>query len=50
MENITVKKGDKVKAGQTLGQVSALNGISQLHFQIWKDNSPQNPIDWLRIN
>ena len=50
MENITVKKGDKVKAGQTLGQVSILNGISQLHFQIWKDNAPQNPIDWLKAN
>ena len=48
MDNISVKKGDKVKAGQKLGTVGVLNGTSQLHFEIWKDKTPQNPVNWLR--
>ena len=48
MDNISVKKGDKVKAVQKLGTVGVLNGTSQLHFEIWKDKTPQNPVNWLR--
>lgn len=48
MENIVVKKGDKVKTGQKLGTVGVINGTSQMHFEIWKDKTPQNPSNWLR--
>ena len=48
LENVVVKKGDKLTAGQTLGFVSALNGVSQLHFEIWKNQTPQDPANWLK--
>ena len=48
MENIVVKKGDKVKTGQKLGTVGVINGTSQMHFELWKDKTPQNPSNWLR--
>ena len=48
LENVVVKKGDKVATGQTLGHVSMLNGTSQLHFEIWKNQTPLDPANWLR--
>ena len=48
MDNIAVKKGDKVTTGQKLGTVGVINGTSQMHFELWKDKTPQNPSNWLR--
>lgn len=45
---VSVKAGDKVKTGQALGTVEPLNGVCQLHFQIWSSKGPQDPIPWLR--
>lgn len=44
----TVKAGQKVAAGQTLGSLEAADDdTSQLHFQIWKGSAKQNPSAWL---
>ena len=43
-----VKPGDKVKTGQIVGTVDTIDGMNQLHFQIWKGTTPQNPELWLR--
>ena len=48
MDNVSVKKGDKVKTGQALGTVDTIGGETQLHFQIWSGKTPQNPEIWLR--
>lgn len=48
LQNTTVKAGDKVKTGQTIGSVDTINGDTQLHFQIWQKQTPQNPELWLR--
>ena len=45
---VSVKAGDKVKTGQTIGQVDTIDGQAMLHFQIWKEKTPQNPEAWLR--
>lgn len=45
---VSVKAGDKVKTGQTLGTVDTINGETQLHLQIWSGKTPQNPESWLR--
>ena len=45
----SVKAGQKVSAGQTLGTLEATEeDNAQLHFQIWKGNAKQNPTVWLR--
>ena len=46
--NVKVKAGEKIKTGQAIGTVETIGGESQLHFQIWKDTTPQNPELWLR--
>ena len=46
--SVSVKAGDKVKTGQTLGVVDTINGQTQLHFQVWQGTKPQNPETWLR--
>ena len=45
---VDVKAGDKVKTGEKIGTVDAINGDIQLHFEVWKDTKPQNPESWLR--
>lgn len=46
--SVSVKPGDKVKTGQVIGKVDTIDGMDQLHFQIWKGTVPQNPEMWLR--
>lgn len=48
LKTTSVKAGDRVGTGQTIGEVDTINGQTQLHFQIWKDQTPQNPETWLR--
>lgn len=48
LDSVSVKAGEKVKAGQKIGTVDTINGQNQLHFQIWKDTKPQNPESWLK--
>ncbi|MCD8208086.1 MAG: peptidoglycan DD-metalloendopeptidase family protein [Bacteroidales bacterium] len=48
LKNTTVKAGDNVRTGQVLGTVDTINGETQLHFQVWQGQTPQNPETWLR--
>lgn len=48
LKNVVVKSGQKVKTGQNIGTVDTINRETQLHFQIWKDTTPQNPESWLK--
>ena len=45
---VAVRSGDKVKTGQVLGSVATIGGEDQLHFQLWKGRTPQNPENWLK--
>lgn len=43
---ISVKKGEKVRRGQKLGTVmTPSDGTPVLHFQIWMNDKPQDPLD-----
>lgn len=48
MKSLSVKAGDKVRTGQVLGTIDTINGQTQLHFEVWKGKTPQNPEQWLR--
>ncbi len=48
MQSVAVKAGDKVKTGDALGTIDTINGQTQLHFEVWKGKTPQNPEQWLR--
>ncbi|MCI1784716.1 MAG: peptidoglycan DD-metalloendopeptidase family protein [Bacteroidales bacterium] len=48
LKSVSVKAGDSVRTGQSIGVVDTINGETQLHFQIWSGRSPQNPELWLR--
>lgn len=48
LASVDVKAGDKVKTGDYIGVVDTIDGMDQLHFQIWKGTSPQNPELWLQ--
>ncbi len=48
MKDVSVKSGEKVKTGTTLGTVDTIGGETQFHFQIWSGRTPQNPENWLK--
>ena len=48
LESAVVKPGDKIKTGDIIGTVDTIDGATQLHFQIWKGTTPQDPEKWLR--
>jgi septal ring factor EnvC (AmiA/AmiB activator) len=50
MEDVTVAKGEKVKAKQAIGTVMAGEDgdRSELHFEVWKGASILNPQSWLK--
>lgn len=49
LRNSLVKKGQKVEAGQTLGNalVDPNDGSSEIHFELWEGAAPINPEPWL---
>lgn len=47
LKQVSVKTGDKVSCGDVLGIVDTIGGGTQLHFQLWKGTSSQNPEPWL---
>jgi len=49
LANTTVNKGDKVKAKQTIGTVANGEIGGELHFEIWKGQTTQNPQIWLGL-
>lgn len=48
MKSVSVKEGAPVKTGHVLGVVDTIDGEDMLHFELWKNQSPQDPEDWLR--
>lgn len=48
LASVSVKAGQKVNTGSVIGKVTTIAGETQLHFQLWKGRTPQNPELWLR--
>lgn len=50
LSKIDVKTGDKVKTGQTIGIIgsSSKTGNAKLHFEIWENKKPVDPL--LKVN
>ncbi|MBP9986664.1 MAG: peptidoglycan DD-metalloendopeptidase family protein [Bacteroidales bacterium] len=49
LDNTSVKAGQKIAAGDTIGTLEqGEDNSSQLHFQIWKGSTKQNPQSWLK--
>ena len=48
LKAVSVRVGDSVRTGDVIGEVDTINGETELHFEVWKDNTPQNPVTWLR--
>ena len=49
LENVTIKRGDKVKTKQNIGTVhtNKTENKTELHFELLKEQSRQNPANWL---
>ena len=50
LDEVFVKKGDKVDDKQALGKLSvnSKSNVSELHFEIWREKTRLNPADWVR--
>lgn len=48
LDNVFVKRGDEVKTKDSIGRIHTnLKGRTELHFEIWKGASIQNPSYWV---
>jgi len=49
LETVTVKTGDKISTRQKIGTIhtDAVTGSTELHFELWKGKTLQNPSLWL---
>jgi murein hydrolase activator len=47
LADITVKEGERISEGETIGHSGESLEGSRLHFEIWKDREKQNPELWL---
>ena len=49
LENVSVKRGDKVKTKQNIGKVhtNQTENKTELHFELLKETQRQNPSNWL---
>lgn len=52
LRSVSVSKGQKVGLKQTIGSagVDPESGDSQVHFELWKGFTPQNPQGWIADN
>ncbi len=52
LRTASVSKGQKVSIKQTIGSagVDPESGDSQVHFELWKGFTPQNPQNWIAEN
>jgi len=48
LKTVAVKEGAKLKTGQVIGVIDTIGGEEELHFELWKGQSPQDPESWLR--
>lgn len=48
LKKVNVRNGDKVSTGEPIGILNEEGNTSELHFQIWKGTTKQNPVLWLR--
>ena len=54
LEQVALKKEDRIEGGERIGQVKASASRSALHFEVWAiqgaKQTPQNPTSWLVKN
>lgn len=48
LAKVSVKSGQKIKAGEKVGSLEIDGNSSALHFQLWKGTDKQNPENWIR--
>ena len=50
LENVSVESGQNVNINTILGTVitSKTNGVTELHFELWKGKETQNPVKWIK--
>ncbi len=48
LDKVNIEKGDQVDTKEVIGQIHTdLDGKTELHFEIWKGSSIQNPAYWV---
>ena len=47
LKDVLVKNGEQVVRKQKLGTIITKDGDTELHFEIWKGTTTENPVKWL---
>lgn len=49
LDDIVVKGGDKIKAGDIIGSIAHMSGHTRLQFQLRNERTKLNPMQWLKL-
>lgn len=49
LNDVLIKPGDKIKQNQIIANSGSNLDGQGLHFELWKDKTPLNPREWLRM-
>lgn len=49
LDDIVVKEGDKIKAGDIIGTIAHMSGHTRLQFQLRNERTKLNPMQWLKL-
>lgn len=49
LDDIVVKEGDKIKAGDIIGSIAHMSGHTRLQFQLRNERTKLNPMQWLKL-
>jgi septal ring factor EnvC (AmiA/AmiB activator) len=49
LSDVSVRPGDKIKLNQIIAKSGSNLDGQGLHFELWKDNTPLNPREWIRM-
>ncbi len=49
LASVTVKAGDKVTTGKKLGRLSAVDGVMNMHFELWQNRTTLDPESWIKF-
>jgi murein DD-endopeptidase MepM/ murein hydrolase activator NlpD len=49
IDDVNIALGDNVKLNQIIGKTGETIEGQLFHFELWQNNTPLNPLEWLRF-
>ncbi len=48
LSEVRVSEGQQVRVGEVVGMVNPSEGLASVHFEVWNQKTPEDPVSWLK--